>query len=1383
MVSTTSRFPRLLTSTLPLLGALVFWYSIAETTFAAAVDGVTTTLAGNGTAGISGDGGLATLAQVNNAQGAAVDSAGNVYIADTDNQRIRKVTAATGVISTVAGTGIAGFLGDGGQATAARLYYPTSVAVDQAGNVYIADRYNQRIRKITVGTGVITTVAGSGTAGFGGDNGLATAAQLNYPYGVTLDAAGNIYIADTNNHRIRRVTAASGIITTVAGTGTAGYNGDGLATTAQLYSPEGVAVDGTANVYIADTNNQRIRKVTAATGVISTVAGTGAAGFSGEGGLATAAQVHSPIGVAIDGAGNVYFADYYNQRIRKLTLATGVLATVAGSGTIGFEGDGGLGTAAALGYPTGVAVDAAGAMYIADSLDYRIRKVAAPTVPTLLVTTVAGTGTAGYNGDGLATTAQLYSPQGVTVDGAGNVYIADTNNQRVRKVTAATGVISTVAGTGVAGFSGEGGLATAAQVHSPTGMAVDAAGNVYLADYYNQRIRKITVATGLITTVAGTGVPGFSGDGGAATAAELQYPTGVAVDAAGNIYIPDQYNQRIRKVTAATGVITTIAGNGVIGVAGDGGLATAAQLNYPQGVGVDGAGNVYIADTNNQRMRKVTAATGLITTFAGTGTAGYTGETVAATSAQLYNPTDVAVDAGGNVYLVDRYNQRVRKITAGTGVIATVVGSANLGFGGDGGVASAAQLNYPNGLAVDGVGNVYIADTNGQRVRKAGVPTVPATTLIAPSGIIESATPTYTWNKVSAATWYYLWVEDPSGTPVIQTWYPASVCGATTCSVTPAVPVSGGTYKWWVQTWNSNGYGPWSSPLSFVPGFAATTLIAPSGTAGTTTPTYSWNKTGASWYYLWVQVTSSATPVIQTWYTAASVCPAAGGICAVTPAFAVTAGTTYQWWVETYYDAGGYGPWSSSLNFVAGAPPATGLISPSGSIGTQTPTYTWGKVPSSTWYYLWVQNAGGTPVMQTWYTAASVCGTLTCSVTPAVTLAVGNTHTWWVETWNPLAYGPWSTSLSVTPTAPTATTLTSPTGSVATTTPTYVWNKVPSSTWYYLWVQNAGGTPVVQTWYTSDSVCGSGVCSVTPSVALASGNLHTWWVETWNPIAYGPWSTGLTFTPTATIPGAATLVSPANGSTETSPGVTFQWNKVTAATWYYLWLDSASTGGVVRQWYTGPSVCGISLCSLPIPANLPSGSYSWWIQPWSPAGYGPWSTGFTFTVASAPTSIVLTWNEYPSDLDAHLLTPQIGGLNYHVYYSNPGSTTSPPYALLEHDRQTGFGAENIDVAQRFPGTYRYFVQNLSGTPPLAGSGAQVKIYLYDTLLTTLTAPATGTGDYWQVCDINGATGALAACPNVIGDLAPAAASLLNLDLGAASKSKPAADDTAAKENR
>jgi hypothetical protein len=549
-------------------------------------------------------------------------------------------------------------------------------------------------------------------------------------------------------------------------------------------------VDGLGNLYIADQNNHRIRKVSPATGVISTVAGTGTGGFLGEGGPATAARLYAPAGVAVDGAGNVLIVDQSNHRIRKVTIATGIISTVAGSGVLDFQGDNGLATAAGLKLPAAVAVDSSGALYIADEYNHRIRKVAAATVRPLLMTTLAGTGTAGYNGDGVATAAMLYNPTGVAVDYAGNVYIADRNTHRIRKINTATGLLSTVAGTGMAGYLGNGGPATAATLYNPAGVAVDGAGNVYIADHNNQRIRKITIATGVISTVAGSGAAGFSGDGGAATTAALLLPTGVAVDAVGNIYIADQFNHRIRKVTAATGLISTVAGNGTAGVAGDGAAATSAQLNYPTGVGLDGAGNIYIADRNNHRIRKVTAATGVITTYVNTGgTGGYTGEAVPASAARLYFPSGVAVDASGNVYVADQFTMRIRKITAATGLISTVAGSENVGFGGDGGVASAGQLNYPFGVAVDVVGSVYIADSSNHRVRKAAVQVAAATGLTV---VRSGASARLTWNEVSGATSYSVYRGNtPGGGTLLAS-------GLTTPTYLDSAVSSGATYYYTV---------------------------------------------------------------------------------------------------------------------------------------------------------------------------------------------------------------------------------------------------------------------------------------------------------------------------------------------------------------------------------------------------------------------------------------------------------------------------------------------------------------------------------------------------------------------------------------------------------
>jgi sugar lactone lactonase YvrE len=339
--------------------------------------GYINTVAGDGTAGYSGDAGLATSAEINFPFGLAVDSSRNIYIVDSDNSRIRKVTASTGDITTIAGTGTAGYSGDGGAATSAKLYYPSGVAVDSSGNIYIADTSNSRIRKVTASTGVISTIAGTGTAGYSGDGGAATSAKLNYPIGVALDISGNIYIADTNNGRIREVSASTGDITTVAGDGGADYGGDGgLATLATLYYPQGVAFDISGNMYIADTNNYCIRKVTASTSIITTIAGKCMyAGYNGDNGIATSAELYFPRSVALDSLGNIYIADEFNDRIRVVTALTGDISTLAGTGTAGYSGDGGAATSADLYEPWGVALDSSGNIYVADTANSRIRVV------------------------------------------------------------------------------------------------------------------------------------------------------------------------------------------------------------------------------------------------------------------------------------------------------------------------------------------------------------------------------------------------------------------------------------------------------------------------------------------------------------------------------------------------------------------------------------------------------------------------------------------------------------------------------------------------------------------------------------------------------------------------------------------------------------------------------------------------------------------------------------------------------------------------------------------------------------------------------------------------------------------------------------------------
>jgi uncharacterized protein (TIGR03437 family) len=608
-----------------------------------ATTGVRSVVAGNGAPGFSGDDGLATSAQLNAPNGVAVDTTGKVYVVDFGNNRVRRVS--NGVISTVAGNGTQGFSGDNGPAASAQLNYPFGVAVDSAGNLYIADTGNGRIREVS--NGVISTIAGGGSVL--DDNVSASAAQLAGPVAVALDSAGNFYISAYET--VRRVS--NGIITTVMRPSDLGA----FPRAAILYSPRGITADSSGNLYIADVGNFSIWKLS--NGALTIVAGNRTPGFSGDAGPAANAQLSGAADVAVDSAGTLYIADANNNRIRK--VSGGVITTVGGNGSLDFGGDNGPATGAQLNLASvnaGVALDTAGNLYFTDTYNHRVRKISRG-----VITTVAGNGVAGFGGDsGPATTAQLNQPQGVAVDSAGNLYIADTLNSRVRKVSG--GVITTVAGNGTPSSTGDNGPAANASLVYPEGLAVDAAGNLYIADVGGARLRR--VSNGLITTVAGNGTYPSSGDGGPATSAGVD-PLNVAVDAAGNLYIADDGSGDIRKVS--NGVITTVAGNSTYGFSGDNGPAINAALDNPNGVAVDSAGNLYITDTVNNVVRRV--SNGVITTVAGRVHQGsyagsFGGDNGPATSADLSLPQGIAVDAAGNLYFADSGDNRIRLLTPGT---------------------------------------------------------------------------------------------------------------------------------------------------------------------------------------------------------------------------------------------------------------------------------------------------------------------------------------------------------------------------------------------------------------------------------------------------------------------------------------------------------------------------------------------------------------------------------------------------------------------------------------------------------------------------------------------------------------------------------------------
>ncbi len=630
----------------------------------------------------------------------AVDAHGNLFIADTDNNLIRRVDT-NGLSVIVAGNGIASFSGDGGPATNASLIGPEAVVMDAGGNLWIADTANFRIRKVDT-NGIITTVAGGGTNYYQvKDNISATNSTLFSPYGLAVDAAGNLFVADTQNHRIRKVTPG-GIITTVAGSGIAGYYGDGLsATAANLNYPDGIAVDASNNLYIADTGNSRIRKVSSS-GTISTVAGSSVAGYAGDGGAATGASLKSPTWVTLDASNNLYIADSGNNCIRKVGASHNI-STVVGNGTNGFLGDGLLATNAELSGSGGVAVDSAGNLFCSDPGNNRIRRVNTNGV----INTMAGRSLILA---GPVTNATLNAPYTAVPDPSGNLFVVDSFDNVIWSMDA-NGMIRWVAGNGIPGFAGDGGPATNACLNQPHDLVWDAAGNMYIADYGNLRIRRLDT-NGIITTIAGKGTAFYSGDGGSATNAGMR-PFSLTIDNAGNLFFTDQTSERIRKIDT-NGTISTVAGNGSVSAI-DGMPATSSGLFNPSGIAVDGAGNLYIADTANYRLRMVDT-NGTIHTLAGNGTYANTPDgSVAGTSLGL--PFGVAVNSAGEVFLAQQgTGGSVIKVDTNR-ILHVLAGNLALGLSGDGGPGKAAAISYVRNVKLSSNGNVYFADQANNCIR------------------------------------------------------------------------------------------------------------------------------------------------------------------------------------------------------------------------------------------------------------------------------------------------------------------------------------------------------------------------------------------------------------------------------------------------------------------------------------------------------------------------------------------------------------------------------------------------------------------------------------------------------------------------------------------
>ncbi len=642
------------------------------------------------------DGGQATSTLLQRPVAVDVDAAGNLYIADSTANRVRKVTP-TGIVTTIAGTGRGSYSGDGGPAILAELYAPSSLVVDRKnGILYIGDYYNNVVRRLQLSTGIITTIAGNGGYRASGDGGPATQAGFD-PYGLAVDSSGNLYIADYSNDRVRKVTISTNIITTVAGSGQTGYSGDnGPATSATLDGPRGVAVDSNNNIYIADFYNNAIRRVTSTDGRINSYAGNGDLDLYGDNGAADKAAVPLPETIAIDPTGTQLYILQVGI-IRAVNLQSNVISTLGGSLDVGFKGDGGPVAGAMFAAPLDIHFAPNGDVYIADTSNYRVRKIAGG-----VVTTVAGSD---VKDNQAATSAYLNAPTSVGVSANGDLIISDTYNQRVRRV-GSDGKIVTISGDGIPG-------STAARVSLPAGVAFDQQGLLMFCDSGNDRIRTIS-PTGGISTYAG-GRTGFAGDGGLASAAQFDMPNDIKFDAAGNLYIADSANGRVRKVDAKTGIISTIGGNGRTGLSGIGGPATSAPMT-PVTITPDAAGNVYVADTPNHRILKIEAATGNVVLVAGTGGRGFSGDGGDAKSAKLALPGCARLDAAGNLYICDTGNAAVRKVTP-SGIITTIAGNGNYQFDKDSGAALSVAL-VPVDAWVTANGQIYLADIINNRVRK-----------------------------------------------------------------------------------------------------------------------------------------------------------------------------------------------------------------------------------------------------------------------------------------------------------------------------------------------------------------------------------------------------------------------------------------------------------------------------------------------------------------------------------------------------------------------------------------------------------------------------------------------------------------------------------------
>jgi len=681
------------------------------------------TIAGTGVKGYSGDGAASSNAQIGEIIGQpASDTEQNLYFGDNNiGWRLRKIQS-TGTITTVAGN-YRYFYGDGGFPTQSALGPKLAVSVVSPGTILITDVSNVRLRYVNEDP-TIMTIAGTGQ--LGSTNGAALSATFRNPAMTVADNTSSIFIADSSNNVIRKYQFST--VSLYAGTGVIGSTGDGgAASAARFAGPYGLALDTANDLYITDTSNCTVRTINPISGIISRYAGSYTNGFSGDGGLATSAALSYPRGLAFDPQNNLYICDTGNKRIRRVDAITRNISTIAGNGVESFSGVSTSAFLASLSSPTGITTDLSGNLYIADTNNNCIRFV---NVRTGNIATVAGIPPrGGYTGNNTFAVASLLStPTHVAYDKAsGYIYISDEGNARVRLFNPATGIIYDYAGTGSPFTVGSNVPASNAIFGSIAGVTTDLQNNVYVADGEGNFIRKIDYLTNIINTAVGTGGGGFTSDG-AALLASVSSPKAMIVTRTNDLLFCDTNNHRIRKYISSTRLVTTVAGTGVAGYSGDGGGASTATLNFPNSLTTDSIGNIFIGDSSNYRIRRVDATTGIITTYAGTGASGTITEGGSAVSTQIGFVTALTADRTNTLYFTDIPTNGLWQVRPSDATLQPVNTVSTASYLGDAGPISTAQFNNPIGAIVDTSGNFVVCDSGNYRVRRSytyGIPQTP----------------------------------------------------------------------------------------------------------------------------------------------------------------------------------------------------------------------------------------------------------------------------------------------------------------------------------------------------------------------------------------------------------------------------------------------------------------------------------------------------------------------------------------------------------------------------------------------------------------------------------------------------------------------------------